>query len=120
MIFSGCEEVEDNATKKMIQMEIIEKSIRIENFPKMLKIGKYMYSFIIDLPEWLPASTIIEDSNKTSKISYNLQAFISSKTKNTYRTSIPLTIFRSVKSRALKNISQIHREKLIGGCWCVR
>jgi len=120
MIFSGCEEVEDNATKKMIQMEIIEKSIRIEKFPKMLKIGKYMYSFIIDLPEWLPASTIIEDSYKTSKISYNLQAFISSKTKNTYRTSIPLTIFRSVKSRALKNISQIHREKLIGGCWCVR
>ena len=79
-----------------------------------------MYIFIFDLPEWLPASTIIEDSKKTSKILYNLQAFISSKTKDTFRTSIPITIFRSVKSRVLKNISQIHSEKLISGCWCVR
>jgi hypothetical protein len=36
MIFSGWEEVEDKATNKMIKMEIIEKSIRIEKFPKML------------------------------------------------------------------------------------
>ncbi len=86
MIFSGWEEVEDNATKKMIQMDIIDKSIRIEKFPSMLKIGKYMYSFTIDLPEWLPASTIIEDSKKTSKILYNLQAFISGETKDTHRT----------------------------------